>query len=330
MITPLIRCGVVLRMHLTFEDLGALRIADQAQRGAEVLFSLNVLQTRSRDLRFHRWLRSGRRSAGGALLAELFAPSLLPGYLAPAVSPDWTETRSNALRSDPDARRADIKQLTGFRAVTPFARALAGDDAEARRLFAWALSSYQRHSMDAWMAQIDALMRTERDDWARLAAGGADRLLSSLHPRVYWKPPVLHMDSALDADYHLGGCGLLIQPTYFGAARPWLGSTDTPHPQPVLFVPLRKPLPLGEHEPVTPENLVRLLGRTRATILSVLTDEGPTSTGSMARRLDCSPSTVSSHTEVLRESGLITTVRDGQSVRHAATDLGIAVRRGRG
>jgi DNA-binding transcriptional ArsR family regulator len=325
----LIRCTLVLRMHLTFQDLAALRIADEAQRGVEVLFSLNVLQTRSRDLRFHRWLPGGRRSAAAALLSELFVPSLLPGYLAPAVSPDWSETRSNALRSDPDSRRTDIEQLALFRPATPFARALADDDAEARKRFAWALSSFQRLSMDTWMPQIDVLMRTERDDWARLAAEGADRLLSNLHPRVYWKPPVLHMDSAIDADYHLGGCGLLIQPTYFGAARPWLGTTDVPHPQPVLFVPLRRPLPLGDHEPVAPQDLIRLLGRTRATILSVLTDEGPTSNGELARRVDCSPSTVSNHTEVLRESGLITTVREGKSVRHAATELGAAVRRGR-
>lgn len=326
----LICCSAVLRIHFSFEDLARLRVAEDAQRGAEVLFSLNVLQTRSRDLRFHRWLPSSSRSAAAAVLSELYAPALLPGFLAPAVTPDWSETIRNALRSDPDARRADIEQLSRFRVTSAFARALADDDTAARHRFARALGFYQRRALDTWMPQIDVLIRSERDDWGRLAAGGPDRLLRSLHPNLSWEPPVLHVGSAVDGDYHLGGCGLLIQPTFFGASRPWLGSTDTPHPQAVLFVPLRRPLPLGEHEPVAPKNLIRLLGRTRATILSVLTDEGPCNTGEIARRLDCAPSTVSLHTEVLRESGLITTVRDGQGARHTATDLGVFLRRGQG
>jgi DNA-binding transcriptional ArsR family regulator len=320
----------MLRIHLTFADLALLRVAERAERGAEVLFSLHVLHTRSRDVRFRRWLPAGRRSAAAALLSQLYVPSLLPGFLAPAVAPDWTDTRGNALRGDPDARRADLRQLARHRELTPFARALADDDGRARTQFARALGSYQKASLDGWMPQVDELVQAEHHEWARLAAAGPDRLLGSLHPRLAWKPPVLHMDSGVDADVHLGGCGLLIQPTVFGAGRPWLGSTDTPWPQAVLFVPLRRQLPLGRHEPEAHEGLARLLGRTRATILRVIADEGPCNTGQLARRLDCSPATVSNHTEVLRESGLITTVREGQSVRHATTELGAQLRRGAG
>ena len=178
------------------------------------------------------------------------------------------------------------------------------------------------------MPQIDALVRNDHDDWARLAAAGPEHLLNNLHPRLTWKPPVLHMDSAVDGDYDLGGEGMLIQPTLFGVGRPWLGSLDAAHEEAVLFVPLRRQLPLGQYEPEAPESLIRLLGRTRATLLSVLADEGPCNTGEIARRLDCSPAAVSNHTAVLRESGLITTARDGQAVRHAITELGRVLRRG--
>ncbi|HEV2345899.1 MAG TPA: helix-turn-helix domain-containing protein [Actinocrinis sp.] len=269
-----------------------------------------------------------RRSPAAALLAQLYVPQVLPGFLAPAVAPQWHDTRLNALRFDPDLRRADIEILSRYRQITPLVQALADNDAHARTLFARALGAYQKASLDGWMSQIDGLVRTEHHDWARLAAAGPDHLLNNLHPALSWKPPVLHLESAVDADIRLEGVGLLIQPTFFGVGRPWLGRIDTPRPQAVLYVPLRRQLPLGEHEPETPASLTRLLGGTRASVLAVIADEGPSTTGNIAQRLDCSPSAVSNHTEVLRESGLITTVRDGQSVRHTITELGTLLRRG--
>lgn len=317
----------MLRIHFTFADLATLRVAEHAERGAEILFSLHVLHTRTRDLRFRRWLPVSR-SPAAALLAQLHVPQVLPGFLAPAVAPQWRDTRLNALSFDPDLRRADIQLISQYRRITPFVQALADNDVNARTLFARALGAYQKVSLDAWMPQIDDLVRSEHHDWARLAAAGPDHLLNNLHPALSWKPPVLHLESAIDADIRLEGVGMLIQPTFFGVSRPWLGRIEVPHPQAVLYLPLRRQLPLGEHEPEASASLTRLLGRTRASVLALIADEGPSTTGRIARRLDCSPSAVSNHTEVLRESGLISTVRDGQSVRHAITELGALLRRG--
>lgn len=317
----------MLRIHFTFDDLATLRVAQHAERGAEMLFSLHAMYTRTRDVRLRRWMPV-RRSAPAALLSQLYVPQVLPGFLAPAVAPRWRDTRLNALNFDPDLRRADIEIIGRYRRITPFVRALADDDADARTLFARALGAYQKASLDAWMPQIDDLVRTEHHDLARLAAVGPGHLLANLHPALSWKPPVLHLESAVDDDIFLDGVGLLVQPAFFSIGRPWLGRIDTPRPQAVLYVPLRRQLPLGEHEPETGASLTRLLGRTRASVLAVIADEGPSTTGRIAQRLDCSASAVSGHTEVLRDSGLITTVRDGQSVRHTITELGAVLRRG--
>jgi len=318
----------MLRLHLTFEDLARVRIAETAHRGTELLFSLDVLRNRPRDLRFHRWLRISRRSQATAYLSQLCSARALPGFLCPIVAPDWRDTVLNATRADPDMRRGALGRLAAVREPTPFARALEEDQDWARDLFARSLGAYQRMAVDSWMQQVGVLFTAERREWEQLAARGPGQLLPNLHPLITWEPPVLSVVSALDCDVSLNGRGLTIQPTAFGLDRPWFSSVDAPRDEAVLFVPLRRLPPLGEQEPAAPGSLVRLLGRTRATVLRLIADDPSSGTGDIARHLDCSPATVSEHTTVLRDSGLITTVRDGQGVQHAVTGLGTAVLRG--
>ena len=63
-----------------------------------------------------------------------------------------------------------------------------------------------------------------------------------------------------------------------------------------------------------------LIGHTRSQILVALTD--PHTTGQLARKFNVSAATVSQHTSVLRESGLIATRRDANTAIHVATRLG--------
>jgi DNA-binding transcriptional ArsR family regulator len=69
-----------------------------------------------------------------------------------------------------------------------------------------------------------------------------------------------------------------------------------------------------------PGALGRLLGETRARILTML-DE-PASTTSLARGLGLSPANVSVHLAALRDAGLAVAARRGREVRYARTDLG--------
>jgi DNA-binding transcriptional ArsR family regulator len=66
--------------------------------------------------------------------------------------------------------------------------------------------------------------------------------------------------------------------------------------------------------------LASVLGATRARVLRALTDEHTTS--GLARALGISLASASTHAAALREAGLVTSRRQGQSVRHTLTDLG--------
>lgn len=78
----------------------------------------------------------------------------------------------------------------------------------------------------------------------------------------------------------------------------------------------------------TPDALVRLLGRGRATVLAALTD--PTTTTALARRPDLAPSSVSVHLTTLRDAGLLVARRYGHQVLYERTPLGMAPASGGG
>lgn len=315
--------AIVLRIHFSFEDLALTRIAEGADFGAEMLYSLHVLNSRPRDLRFGRWVRAARRTRAGSLLSQLCSTTVMPDFLGSAVASDPRETSDNAVRLNPDLLRSELQLLSRYRDQTPFAQALADGDRQARRVFAQALGSYQAASIQTWMPQIDTLVAAERRHWSTQAAAGLGHLLQQLHPGISWAPPTLTVEKKTNLEVHLNGRGLLIQPTLFGDDAPWIAIDR--RGQPVLRIPLRRPPVLSEREPESPEALTHLLGKTRASVLRFIADRGPCRTGDIAQHLDCSPTSVSDHTAVLRDSGLITTVRAGQSVQHAVTDTGEAV-----
>jgi DNA-binding transcriptional ArsR family regulator len=94
---------------------------------------------------------------------------------------------------------------------------------------------------------------------------------------------------------------------------------------PVLVHPFEHVLPEertgpGHHT----RSLAALLGHTRAAVLGAL--DRPGTTGELARRTGVLPSSASQHATVLREAGLVRTVRDGKAVRHTLTPLGAALR----
>lgn len=72
--------------------------------------------------------------------------------------------------------------------------------------------------------------------------------------------------------------------------------------------------------PVVSEALGRLLGRTRARILTAL--DQPLSTTAVAAVHDLSPAGASRHLLALRDAGLATAARHGHEVRYSRTELG--------
>jgi len=68
--------------------------------------------------------------------------------------------------------------------------------------------------------------------------------------------------------------------------------------------------------------LSALLGTSRADALASIGRFPAITTGQLAEALGLSPAAASRHAAVLREAGLVDTVRDGPAVRHRLTRLG--------
>ncbi|MBM7057469.1 MarR family transcriptional regulator [Streptomyces durocortorensis] len=81
--------------------------------------------------------------------------------------------------------------------------------------------------------------------------------------------------------------------------------------------------PLRDEDPG--RSLADLLGRARAIALQAAA--GGATTGEIARAAGVSASAASRHATVLRDAGLVTTVRNGPSVLHTLTPAGAAVLR---
>jgi DNA-binding transcriptional ArsR family regulator len=96
---------------------------------------------------------------------------------------------------------------------------------------------------------------------------------------------------------------------------------------------LRQPgRPAGLFYPTTPavapsappghtDSLPAVLGPARARALRTIA-RGPCTTMDLAAALGIAPPSASAHTNTLRAAGLISTTRQGKSVRHALTPLG--------
>ncbi|MFJ5233608.1 ArsR/SmtB family transcription factor [Kitasatospora sp. NPDC088391] len=319
----------MLRIHFTVDDLANTRVATAPDLAMETVLSLRVLDSGANDLRFRQWRRTflRHRDPHTLLLGELCTPTVLPAFLEDHIRPDARATAASAAGPDLAYRRAYIEFLAKFRPLTPFARHLADEDPRARALFGRALGGYQATAIDPFRAQIRALFAADRAHGAPGPGDGLRQLFDSLHPGVRWNSPVLEVDVARrdDLDLHLGGRGLLIQPTVFGTAHPLVVGYNTPDERPSLCYPIRSRALLGVHDTESVDHLVPLLGRTRTAVLTAIAERDLHSTGELARHIGCTPAAISQHTAVLRDSALLRTHRTGRSVRHVLTDLAVAL-----
>jgi DNA-binding transcriptional ArsR family regulator len=95
-----------------------------------------------------------------------------------------------------------------------------------------------------------------------------------------------------------------------------------PDMQPVLVYPAMTAAveTMAAQSDVRQEALADLLGATRAVILTAIADGY--SGRRLAAQVGVSPATISHHTAVLREAGLITSARRGNTVVHRLTMTG--------
>ncbi|MFD7074024.1 ArsR/SmtB family transcription factor [Nocardioides sp. NPDC059952] len=327
----------MLRIHFTYDDLARVRIADGPDALWEVQLSLHALQTRGRAVELTSWRRRTLRSLPRDVvrpLAEIAPPrGISPDFMTPSGGArGFGEGMEIALRTPKSAISGQVAAMAGQRRLTPWVEAVRRAEASALRTLGRAVAIYHEGAIAPVWPSLSAVVQADRQLRAQqMADGGLEAVLAGI-PGCRWRAPVLEIENYTDAEVHLEGRGLLLQPSYFCEPDTPMKLCD-PGPEPMLTYPTAKPATgltfskdsVGSAQTYgSPEGPVTaLLGRTRATALAAV--RSGCSTSELARRCEISVGSASQQASILREGGLITTRREGASVRHEITSLGVQV-----
>ncbi|MBB4688414.1 ArsR/SmtB family transcription factor [Amycolatopsis jiangsuensis] len=297
---------------------------------SETVAALLQLNGRNPNVLHLRWLRwaAGQLSQGelpltSALLAAE-RPSwpnfLVPAPVGPAASLD--DDLAALRRTSARQVRASLRRVFGDE-LPAAARPLAEKPAAGLKTVAGELRvAYERVVEPQWQ-RIRALLDADVGYRARrLAAGGAARLFADLHPDLRWEPGRLVRAGGPARRARLGPGGLVLMPVALGSPDVFVRAHTAT--QTTIRYPARgigalwtaSTRPSGDW-------VARLLGPARAELLAAL--RSPATTSDLAAALDVTPSAVSQHLRVLRETGLVARERTGRSVLYFATDLGAAL-----
>jgi DNA-binding transcriptional ArsR family regulator len=190
------------------------------------------------------------------------------------------------------------------------------------RRLADTLEAYWRRALEPVWSRLRAFLDADLAHRVRrLGEGGVVALFADLHPGVTWAGDHLDVVSDRNATIELAGRGLVLVPSVFQWARP--ATIDLPPWQPTLIYPARGIATLWDEGRHAPDGLVRLLGATRAAVLSDL--GAPRSTTELAGRLGISPAGASHHLTTLRDAGLVVARREGRTVLYVRTSAGDAL-----
>lgn len=271
------------------------------------------------DAVFAGWTRRTRLTGEARALLELVPPDARGPLFLDPYSESLEEGLETVLSTPPGYARSELMRTTR---PTPWITGLARRDREAWRLLEGAL----RRAYDAVIAPDRERVRASFDAdlaWRRthLAERGVAATLAGLYPGSRWNGTTLEIEVPADSVHAPAGRGLTLMPSAFWTGRPMISRHSDGSM--LLLYPALTPLPLVDTR--ARDALAALLGRTRAAILSLVT-EGRT-TSELATELGVSAASVSAHTKTLRGAGLIVTLRTGKAVNHVATPLGMRLLR---
>ncbi|WP_431044564.1 ArsR/SmtB family transcription factor [Streptomyces sp. P1-3] len=327
----------MLRVHFTELDLARVRMANRPDALWETVLSFHRLRDKQAEMVYGDWRAETRTRLNGE--TRLLAPLIplrgyFPDFLTPAEGIIGADAAMEALRATPGARlHAEVARLSADRTLPAWIQDLAQGASPAFDRLLGALRAYHAAAVAPYWPYLQARVEADRAGRGRaLLDGGADGLLASLPPTTRWRPPVLEVDYPVDRDLFLNGRGLLLQPSFFCRRTPvtYRNAELTP----VLVYPVEHagesapPRPL--RQPVTASTkahwLGKLVGQTRSAVLQGV--GGGCTTSELARRVGVSLASASQHASVLREAGLLLTLRQGGAVLHTLTPLGAALLRG--
>ncbi|MEU3626922.1 hypothetical protein BS329_39455 [Amycolatopsis coloradensis] len=314
----------MLRIHFSAADVLGLRVSVAPDPLWELLLSVHAAQTVgiSGALRAWRTAVRGKLAPSAALLWPLARPlGYSPDFLTPtAGEADFETGLDQLLATSRTSLRADLSLLATQTRPTAWTTDLADGRREALHRLRDALKAYHAAAIDPFWDVIRRMAGADRERRAATAIGeGAGAMLTALHPDIRWDGGVLEVGYPVDQDVHLEGRGLTLVPSFFCGPRPI--TLLRQNERPVLVYPVDREfdaLAIGGSTRLS-RSLAALLGRTRAQILHAIATDAPVTTSDLARSVGISVAGISQHTSVLRNAGLITTVRDhGFALHHVS------------
>ncbi|MFD3585773.1 winged helix-turn-helix domain-containing protein [Streptomyces sp. NPDC058683] len=331
---------MVFRIHFTAEDLARTKVAEAPMPLVELNQAARALQGRDQSARLSSWRnRSLTQLSATARTALDFIPSVgwsptfigapqagSPQELIEQVRATPTRQIQTALETIlPQDSRSRVPSLTR-RLTDPDFLGLVCDGLGA--LHEVLLAPYWPQIVDAYTADRSMRMR-------QVLHGGVEQLLIQANPtRMRWKAPVLEIRTPTDNteyDLHLEGRGLLLLPSM------WMLTSPVIHydaePQPAISYPALPDQPLRRltafASTASPAKatapVAALLGATRAAVLTAIAEHPGCSTTELATYVGLASSSASEHATVLREAGLITTIRHRNTALHSPSQLGLSL-----
>jgi DNA-binding transcriptional ArsR family regulator len=309
-------------LRLSATDLSRLRFAQSPL--IEVVESLWMLATGRIRAPFHDWHRRvrGRLHAVDTALLGAVIPGqpMVADFLVTEQATDIDRQLSGIADCALEVVRTDLAEVWAGLTPPSILRDITESAAGPRRV-ADALHAYWSIAIEPEWPRIRAALD---DDIAyrtqRLTEGGTAAVFADLHPHLHRKNPSFS---------HSAEAGLRLVPSVF--SWPALLVAPGRSGPPSLVYGARRTETLwssgsgpepSSHKP-DGDAVGALLGHTRAAILARLAL--PVTTTDLAERLNQSPSTVSHHLNVLRQTGLITSWRSGRRVLYQRTPLGSSV-----
>ncbi|WP_244943071.1 winged helix-turn-helix domain-containing protein [Streptomyces inhibens] len=327
---------VVYRIHFTSHDLARTRPAEVPMPLSELSMAARVLQDRSQSRLLDTWRRRSRAqlSARARMALSLIPPvGWSPTFLTPAQAGGPEELLEQVRATPRKLIRAEMAVIAENQPVPAWARRLS-DDAELREELYDGLGHLYTQLMSSHWTQIIGQFTADRTVRVRqFLNGGVERLLCQVNPQwVRWNPPVLEIRNRIEHDLHLEGQGIVLVPSLF-ATRSIVADDTHAQSQPTVTYPVAHDQPLRQlflltAKPTTSSSAVALsalLGNTRAAVLNAIAEHPGCSTKELAALTGIAPPSASEHATVLREAGLISTVRHRNTALHSPTSLGIVL-----
>lgn len=329
---------MVFRIHFTTQDLTRTRVAETPRPLQELTTAMVTLQGRTHPVLLDAWRRGPFQSCltkhGWPWLSSRYS-GRHPTFSRPSRLERRRKCWNRYARHHAGEIHADMAEIAELQPLPTWARGLA-DDADLRAGLYDGLSQLHTHLLAPYWTQITDHFAADRPVRMRhLLSGGVERLLAQANPQwMRWNPPVLEIRTVIkeaSRDLHLDGRGLLLVPSVFLTRSASVWSHETA--QPVVTYPVSHDDPLHRLTFLTPEPaasktataVAALLGHTRAAVLDALAEHPGCTTKELAALVGISPASASEHATVLREAGLIRTVRHRNTALHSPTGLGIAL-----